>query len=77
MLSIIISMRRGWMELEHPKKHTIYEYLLHRFLVPERNVEGELLLMLSQLNPDVCIPVSRFQIMFRLCQIYLVDVISA
>jgi len=53
-----------------------YDYLLHRFLMPEKDSNGIILKMRSQGNPERLIPASRFQIMFRLGQIYLVDMIS-
>jgi len=58
-------------------KHVpFYEYLLHRILVPDRCVGGELLMMPSLANPPTIIPVSRFQLMFRLGQVHLVDLVS-
>jgi len=52
------------------------DYILHRFLLPERNSDGELLLMPTQSSPPELVPFSRFQVMFRLGQTYLVDMLS-
>ena len=65
----------GW-STDIAKQVPFYEYLLHRILVPDRCVGGELLMMPTQANPPTLIPVSRFQLMFRLGQMYLVDMVS-
>ena len=51
-------------------------YLMHRLLLPEKDIYGNIVLMPTQAEPPKYLPFSRFQIMFRLGQIYLVDMIS-
>ena len=66
---------KGWGD-DIRKQYKFHDYILHRFLLPERDVSGRLLLMPTQSTPPRLIPFSRFQLMFRLGQTYLVDMIS-
>ena len=66
---------KGWGN-ENRKQYKFNDYILHRFLLPERDSDGDLLLMPTQSTPPRLIPFSRFQLMFRLGQTYLVDMIS-
>ena len=51
-------------------------YLMHRLLLPEKDMYGNIVLMPTQAEPPKYLPFSRFHIMFRLGQIYLVGMIS-
>gem|GEM_PF-2308791 len=66
---------KGWGD-DIRKQYKFHDYILHRFLLPERDISGRLLLMPTQSTPPRSIPFSRFQLMFRLGQTYLVDMIS-
>ena len=65
----------GWSK-NISRQHKFYGYLLHRFLLPEKDSNGNIILMPNQANPTKLIPCSRFQIMFRLGEMYLVDMIG-
>jgi len=66
---------KGWGS-NNRKQLKFNDCVLHRFLLPERDPEGNLLLMPTQCTPPRLITFSRFQLMFRLGQTFLVDMIS-
>ena len=65
----------GWSS-ELRKEIKFSSYMMHRLFLPERDQQGNLILMSTHASPPRQLPFSRFQIMFRLGQIYLVDMIS-